>query len=251
VNDSVVCVAAAAAPTNHELSAYSLPSQPVGPPGAPMPQASATRGAGSSTRSEAAIAWRSMRTRIGHSPRGGKCATLEDVRADVALTVALAGSLTAAACGAPRPQAPELIPAASAAALPPLEYRLRSGEPWTARAALGRVLVLDVWATYCKPCRESFPKLGRLAAAYPEAVVIGLSVDEEDADVEAFLRKVPVAFPIARDPQATIQSGPLAIDKVPTVLVVDRRGRIRFRGDELAESDYDVLPAVVAALLAE
>ena len=159
--------------------------------------------------------------------------------------------LAIAACGAPPRRAPEPIAAAAAAPLPPLEYRLRSGEPWTSSAALGRVIVLDVWATYCKPCRKAFPKLGRLAAAHPEAVVIGVSVDEDDAVVEAFLRAVPAGFAIARDPAQTVQSGPLAISKLPTLLVVDRRGRVRFRGEEMAESDYDVLPGLVAALLAE
>jgi thiol-disulfide isomerase/thioredoxin len=168
-----------------------------------------------------------------------------------ALALALAAGAAAGACSAPERRAPSPIPAADAAPLPPLEYRLRSGEPWTSRAALGRVIVLDVWATYCKPCRKAFPKLGRLAAAHPDAVVIGVSVDEEDAPVEAFLREVPAAFTIARDPKQTVQSGPLAIHKLPTLLVVDRRGRIRFRGEAMLESDYDILPELVPALLAE
>jgi thiol-disulfide isomerase/thioredoxin len=185
------------------------------------------------------------------------------VRVALVLVLALAA---VAACGAPRssgssgsPGSPgssgspgrDPIPVASAAPLPLLEYRLRSGEPWTSRAALGRVIIIDVWATYCRPCRKALPKLGRLAAAHPEAVVIGVSVDEEDAAVEAFLREVPVAFPIARDPKASVQSGPLAIHRLPTLLLIDRRGRIRFRGEEMAEPDYDVLPGLVAALLAE
>jgi thiol-disulfide isomerase/thioredoxin len=173
--------------------------------------------------------------------------------AAAAVTVAAVAALALAlaACGGPGHRAPEPVPAAAAAPLPPLEYRLLSGEPWTSTAALGRVIVLDVWATYCKPCRKAFPKLGQLAAAHPDAVVIGVSVDEDDADVEAFLREVPAAFTIARDPTWTVQSGPLAIHKLPTLLVIDRRGRIRLRRDEVTESDYDVLPGLVAALAAE
>jgi thiol-disulfide isomerase/thioredoxin len=165
--------------------------------------------------------------------------------------LALAFALATSACGSPHGHAPTPIPAASAEPLPPLAYRLRSGEDWSSRAAAGRVLVLDVWATYCPPCRRAFPKLGRLAAAHPEAIVIGISVDEEDAVVETFLREVPVAFSIARDPEQTVQSGPLAIDKLPTLLLVDRRGRIRFRGEAMLEPDYDILPELVGALLAE
>jgi thiol-disulfide isomerase/thioredoxin len=168
----------------------------------------------------------------------------------VTLTLTLPLTLGAAGCGgSPRTLAP--IPAASAAPLPALEYRLRTGEPWTSRGALGRVIVLDAWATYCKPCRKAFPKLGLLAAAYPDAVVIGVSVDEDDAVVEAFLREVPAAFAIARDPQRTLQFGPLAMTKLPTLLVVDRLGRVRFRREPMTEPDYDGLAGLIAALLAE
>ena len=174
--------------------------------------------------------------------------------ATLALTLTLAlGALGAAsACGGSRPRALAPLPATSAAPLPPLEYRLRTGEPWTSGSAAGRVLVIDVWATYCKPCRKAFPKLGQLAAAYPDtAVVVGVSVDEEDAVVEDFLREVPAAFLIARDPARTVQSGPLRLSKLPTLLVVDRRGRIRYRGEAMAEPDYDLLPGLVATLLSE
>lgn len=169
----------------------------------------------------------------------------------IALPLALALS-TMAACGGAPPRTLTPIPAASATPLPPLEYRLRTGEPWTSSAAAGRVLVIDVWATYCQPCRKAFPKLSQLAAAYPDtAIVIGVSVDEEDDVVETFLREVPAAFLIARDPTQTVQSGPLALSKLPTLLVVDRRGRIRYRREAMAEADYDLLPGLVSALLAE
>jgi cytochrome c biogenesis protein CcmG, thiol:disulfide interchange protein DsbE len=154
-------------------------------------------------------------------------------------------------CGGPSPRVLSAITASEAAPLPSLSYRLVSGQPWTSEAARGRVIVLDVWATYCQPCRKAFPKLSRLAAAHPDVVVIGVSVDEDDAVVDAFLRDVPAGFPIARDPAQSVQSGPLAIQSLPTVLVVDRRGRIRLRAEQMAETDYDALPGVIAALQAE
>ena len=161
------------------------------------------------------------------------------------------GVMLVTGCSGHDPRVRSPVAAAHAAMLPPLSYRLTSGQPWTSQAALGHVMVLDVWATYCQPCRKAFPKLGRLAAAHPDVVVLGVSVDDDDAVVDAFLREVPAGFPIARDPQQSVQSGPLAIRALPTVLVVDRRGRVRFRVDEMAEADYDALPGVVDALEAE
>lgn len=164
---------------------------------------------------------------------------------------ALAVVLVLAACGGPAAPGPSIVPAAAATPLPALEYRLMTGESWASRQSAGRVLVLDVWATYCKPCRKAFPRLNRLAATYPDIVVIGVSVDEEDAAVRAFLAEVPAAFPIARDPARSVQSGPLAIRSLPTLLVVDRHGRTRFRAEETVEADYDAVAGLVAALRAE
>jgi thiol-disulfide isomerase/thioredoxin len=155
-----------------------------------------------------------------------------------------------AGCGG-RGSALSVIAAPEAAALPSLSYRLASGPSWSSDAARGRVMVVDVWATYCQPCRKAFPKLGQLAATRPDVVVIGVSVDDDDAVVDAFLREVPAGFLIARDPEHSVQSGPLAIEVLPTVLVVDRRGRIRLRAEKMTEGDYDLLPGVVDALRAE
>ncbi|MBA3503297.1 MAG: TlpA family protein disulfide reductase [Deltaproteobacteria bacterium] len=156
-----------------------------------------------------------------------------------------------AACGATSraPRAP--VSAADAPMLPTLSFRTTSQSTWTSDGARGHVIVLDVWATYCKPCRKAFPKLAALSAGRPDLVVVGISVDDEDATVTQFLSEVPASFTIARDPTHTVETGPLKIAALPTVLVVDRQGRIRLRIDQMVESDYDDLHAVVDALRAE
>ncbi|MFN0248289.1 MAG: TlpA family protein disulfide reductase [Kofleriaceae bacterium] len=149
-------------------------------------------------------------------------------------------------CGAA--PAPAIISPANARVMPVLEFKLLSGEAWRSE---GRVSVIDVWATYCKPCKKAFPKLDRLAARYPDVAIIAVSVDEEDAPVHDFVRDVPVRFAIGRDPTLTVRSAPLAVRELPTVIVLDRAGRVRFRVDKITEPDYDQLTGVVATLLAE
>jgi thiol-disulfide isomerase/thioredoxin len=165
--------------------------------------------------------------------------------------VAIAVVILVTSCGGPERRALSPIAASSASPLPSLSYRLLSGQPWVSQAALGRVIVLDIWATYCEPCRKSFPKLDRLASAHPDVVVIGVSIDDDDVAVDRFLREVPARFPIARASEQSVQSGPLAIRALPTVLVIDRRGRVRLRVDQMPEADYDALAGVVDALRAE
>lgn len=144
--------------------------------------------------------------------------------------------------GAAKPEAPKPLPEVS--------FRLLDGGEWRSEAMRGRVVVLDVWASYCEPCIKAFPKLNELTQTYANVQVIGVSVDEEDSAVRAFLAKVPALFPIARDPELTVRDGPLGITKLPTVLVVDERGMVRYRKDEMTEADYNTLRAMVAELAA-
>ena len=165
------------------------------------------------------------------------------------MSLPFALALLVAGCSARTPRAP--TPVEDARLLPPLTFRTTSGTTWTSDGVRGRVTVIDVWATYCKPCRKAFPKLDALAASRPDVVVVGVSVDDDDAVVMRFLEEVPATFTIARDPSETVQTGPLKVFALPTVLVVDRRGRIRLRIDNVVESDYDDLRHVVDALRAE
>ena len=144
-----------------------------------------------------------------------------------------------------------LAPASDSPALPALAFPLLDGGTWSSTGARGKLVVLDVWATYCKPCRDAFPLLGALARARPEVVVVGLSVDEDDAVVRGYLRDVPAAFSIARDRELSIARPPIKIAALPTLIVLDRAGRVRLRRADAKVADYQALPALLDALAAE
>ncbi len=139
-------------------------------------------------------------------------------------------------------------PAAPAIA-PTLEYRLLAGGTWKAPA--GRVLVMDVWASYCAPCRKGFPKLNALAAANPDLAIIAVSVDEKDESAQKFLHEIPTTVQIGRATPDMMQPAPLSLNSLPSLLVFDKQGRERFRASEAFAADYDKLPAIVAQLMAE
>lgn len=151
-------------------------------------------------------------------------------------------------CGGPtNATTPSLIPAESARPVQ-LEFDLLSGGRWSSHDAAGRIVVLDTWATYCKPCKQSFPKLNRLVVEHPDVVVIGVAVDEDPEVIRAFLAEVPASFTIAHDPKLTIGRPPLAFSQVPSLVLLDREGRMRLRAEDLKEGDYDALPGWIAAL---
>jgi cytochrome c biogenesis protein CcmG/thiol:disulfide interchange protein DsbE len=117
----------------------------------------------------------------------------------------------------------------------------------------GRVRVVDFWATWCEPCKDLLPLLDRLSKEYGERglSVYGISFDEDRSLLESFLERTPVSFTVLWDKGGSRLSEKLDVQRLPTTLLVDRRGVIRevhlgFRPDDGAK-----LEAAVKRLLAE
>jgi len=130
--------------------------------------------------------------------------------------------------------------------LPELTLPLVRGGTWSSTSARGSVLVIDIWASWCKPCGKAFPKLDALARS--GVAVVAISIDEDPAAIDAFLAQFPLAAPVVHDAEQTVTGAPLRISRLPTVLVVDRTGTIRHRLEEPTERDYDHLGDLVAGV---
>ena len=92
----------------------------------------------------------------------------------------------------------------------------------------GRVVVLNFWATWCPPCVEEIPSLGRLQRTFSQDDLVVLSIDigESREDVEAFLQKIPADFPVLLDPEGTTVKQ-WKIIAFPTTFIIDRNGIIK------------------------
>lgn len=117
----------------------------------------------------------------------------------------------------------------------------------------GKVVLVDFWASWCAPCKASFPTLNKLQSTYgPKGfVILGVGVDDKAAAYEEFASKMKVGFSIAHDveKQAAAAFKP---ESMPSSYLIDRKGVIRhvhtgFKGAK-TEAEY---VKEIEALLAE
>jgi thiol-disulfide isomerase/thioredoxin len=88
--------------------------------------------------------------------------------------------------------------AAAFAAPPKLSVQTIEGQPYELAAQRGQWVVVNFWATWCGPCIKEMPELSELDSARDDISVIGLAFEEiEVADMQKFLAKRPVSYPIA------------------------------------------------------
>ena len=118
----------------------------------------------------------------------------------------------------------------------------------------GQVVVLNLWATWCAPCRFEMPTLAKLQAAYANKglKVIPLSGDGDDkfADVESFI-DVQEPLDVYADPDLITKTQRLNIAGLPATLILDKQGREVARLDGEASWDTPEVKALMDKLLSE
>lgn len=106
----------------------------------------------------------------------------------------------------------------------------------------GKVVLVDFWASWCEPCRHSFPWLNEMQEKYGDRlVIIGVNVDRERADANKFLAQVPAHFQLIYDPAGELASK-YELLGMPSSYVFDTSGKlvdthIGFRKGQRAERE--------------
>jgi thiol-disulfide isomerase/thioredoxin len=121
----------------------------------------------------------------------------------------------------------------------PARAEIKAGDAFPALAAAGlsgavpategRVVLVDFWASWCAPCKASFPALAKLHADYAPRglVIVAVGVDEKPADFAAFVRKWTPPFAVVHDREQQLVRA-VKVPAMPTSYLLGRDGRVRF-----------------------
>jgi cytochrome c biogenesis protein CcmG, thiol:disulfide interchange protein DsbE len=150
--------------------------------------------------------------------------------------------LAVASCSGSRP-----VP--SGARLEDVSARGLDGKTVRIADLRGRVVLLDFWATWCEPCRESLPFYADLQKDLgPQGLTVAaISIDDDDDPVRSYF-KTPPPFLVLRDPEGQIAER-MGVSTMPTSFLLDRAGVVRQKLEGFQSEERDAVRARILALL--
>ncbi len=114
----------------------------------------------------------------------------------------------------------------------------------------GKVVIVDFWATWCEPCKKSFPKLQELNVKYKASglEIVGISEDDEKGGIADFGSTYGSKFPLGWDDGKSI-AGKWQPKSMPASFIVDRKGIVRFAHLGYHDGDEVTIEKEVKSLL--
>jgi peroxiredoxin len=136
--------------------------------------------------------------------------------------------------------------------MPDIALKDLNGKAVDPASLAGKVVVVDFWATWCAPCRESMPELEKLYKKYAAkgVAVVGVSVDKEPGAIKPFIEKLNVTFPIVHDAGHGV-ADKFAPPRMPSSYIVDRKGVVRYVHGGYHAGDAAVVEKELQELLAK
>jgi peroxiredoxin len=123
-------------------------------------------------------------------------------------------------------------------AVPAFKRPTLQGASFDTASAAGRVLVVDFFADYCRPCQRTLPALEALHRAHPELAIVGISLDEDARGALKVIARHQLTFPVIHD-QGNVLAGRFRVTDLPHAFVVGPDGKVRWAAGP--EQPHDAL----------
>ncbi len=131
--------------------------------------------------------------------------------------------------------------------------RFPEGGMWKLSDDRGHVVLLDVWATWCEPCRDALPLYGDIARQFEARglKVYAVNIDAEQKLIAPFMQEAKVQLPVLLDPEAKVSEAVLKVKLMPSTFLIDKQGVLRHVHEGFDEAQLGSWLDEIEALLAE
>ena len=147
----------------------------------------------------------------------------------------------------------KFIPTSAPYPAPEISFSDATGKTLSLADFTGKLVLINLWATWCAPCRHEMPSLERLQNRLGDKIAI-LAISEDmggDKAVEPFIAKLGIkGLKTYLDPRSAVGRA-FGVDGLPTSFLIDRRGRVVGRVEGEAEWDSPKMLAVIKPFLAQ
>ena len=137
--------------------------------------------------------------------------------------------------------------------MPPLAFNDDSGLATSLDQFAGKVVLLNLWASWCKPCQKELPELNKLAEKLDgnKAAVIVVNLDEDSKAGRGFLKQLePLYLKPFFDPTQSVPKS-LGVEAMPCSYVIDKEGRIAYINLGYKSGDLPKMKKLIEQLLAK
>jgi cytochrome c biogenesis protein CcmG/thiol:disulfide interchange protein DsbE len=118
-------------------------------------------------------------------------------------------------------------------------------------ALAGKITIVDFWATWCEPCKKSFPKLQDLNVKYKASglEIVGISEDDDNSGIKEFGETYGAKFPLIWDDGKSI-AGKWQVKSMPETFILDKKGVVRFAHLHFKDGEEVEIEKEVKSLMA-
>jgi len=166
----------------------------------------------------------------------------------------MVATLSLTACGGPSHTLPTYATHDAKLEALELELPMYPGEQLASLAQYaGKVLLIDVWAAWCKPCRTSLPMLQSLAEKNKDQglIVITINIDDDTSALPSFVQDMGLTLPVWHDPGGKVVASRLRFTQAPSSYLIGRSGLMRSMHAGFDDETIAALQSEIERLLQE